>query len=204
MRLLPGALALAVAAGVVAAVSPAPAGAAFSDALCPEATQYVLAIGTLRAAPPLGTTAGGDPPQAVYDAVHATTSAYDSCAKRLLGNANIEPGVHYAYTRQAQFLVLEARALLALNRPSEAKAVAQNARRLADDVVGWRRSYNQSGSVIASSDKDTRPSAYAASARDIVTAADQLLATLTNVTASSPSPSASAAASPAPAASPHR
>ena len=115
-------LSSAVFAGVLAATSSEPARAAFSDALCPEASQYVNALGALHAAPPLGNAAGGASPQAVYDAVHATTSAYDTCAKRHLGDANVEPGVHYAYTREAAFSILEAR------RAARARARARRAR----------------------------------------------------------------------------
>jgi len=124
MRLLPGVLSFAVAAAALAALAPR-ADAAFSDKLCPEATQYVIA---LTSVPP-------NDAQKVYDAAHQTTNAYEICSRRHLADANIEPGVHYAYTREASFLVVEARALLALNRPADAKAVLEHSRRLASDVM---------------------------------------------------------------------
>jgi hypothetical protein len=182
-RLVRGALALVI---ILAAAASARADAAFSDQLCPEATQYVVALGTVKP-----TDA-----QAVYAAVHAASNAYDTCSKRQLADANVEPGVHYAYTREASYEVVEARALLALNRATDAKAVAQNAKRLAQEVIDWRRSYQQSGSSIVSSGSDTRPSAYRDSAKDIVAAANDLLAKLADV----PAPAASAT----PAPSPHR
>jgi len=188
MKSLAGAFAVAL--GIAAlAVTASRADAAFSDKLCPEATQYVIALGTL---------APNDPPQKIYDAAHATTSAYDNCAKRNLSDGNVEPNAHYAWTREAQFSILEARALVGLNRPSDAKAVALNAKRIAQDVYDWRQSTAQNGSNIASSGSDTRPSMYRSSAKDIVAAADDLLAKL----AAPPAPAASAA--PAPATSPHR
>jgi hypothetical protein len=176
MKVLSGVLALAVAAVLLAPASRADAQAAFSDRLCPEATQYVVALGKLTQT---------DTPQQVYDAAHATTSAYETCATRYLGNGQIEPQVHYAYTRQASFSIIEARALVALNRAADAKRVLQNSRRLAADVFDWR--------------SDTkRPSNYHDAAKDIVDAADAMLAKL-----SAPaSPAASGA--PAPASSPHR
>jgi hypothetical protein len=169
------------------------ADAAFTDIVCPEASQYVVAVGQLKPS---------DPPQRVYDAANAAAVAYDVCAKRQLADANLEPGVHYAYTREAGFAIVSARALIALNRQSDAKAVVQNARRLAQDVVDWRRSIQQNGSVIASSGSNNQPSAYRDAARDVVAAADQLLANLSGVEASSPAPAASAV--PAPASTPHR
>jgi hypothetical protein len=192
MRLLAGALTCAF--GIAAfGLTVSRADAAFSDKLCPEATQYVIALGQL---PP------NDPPQRIYDAAHATTAAYDSCAKRHLTDAKIEPGVHYAYTREAGFAMLEARALVALNRPSDAKAVVLNAKRLAQDVFEWRRSIDQNGSYISSSGSDNRPSIYRDAAKDVITAADDMLAKLSAVPAAAPAPAASAA--PAPASSPHR
>jgi hypothetical protein len=188
MRLSAGALTFAF--GVAAFATSAPrADAAFSDALCPEATQYVVALGQV---PP------NDPPQRIYDAARATTAAYDSCAKRQLADAKIEPGVHYAYTRQASFAILEARALVALNRPSDAKAVVLNAKRLAQDVFEWRRSIDQNGSYIASSRSNNQPSFYRDAAKDVIAAADDMLAKLSAVP-----PAATAVPAPA-ATGPHR
>ena len=176
MKVLPGVLALAAAAVLLVPASQAGAQAAFSDRLCPEATQYVVALGKLTQT---------DTPQQVYDAAHATTAAYETCATRYLGNGQIEPQVHYAYTRQASFSVIEARSLVALNRIADAKRVLQNSRRLAADVFDWR-----SGSK--------RPSNYRDAAKDVIDAADDALAKL----AAPASPAASPA--PAPAATPHR
>ena len=186
----------------IAAFTAAPlrADAAYSDALCAEATQYVVALGTLRPAPPLGPTAGGDSPQRVYETAHGTTEAYDTCAKRHLSAANVEPGVHYAYVREASFGIIEARALIALGRPGDAKSVLQNGKRLAQDVVDWRRSISQNGSIIGSSGNDNRPSLYRDAAKEIVKTIDDALAQLN---APSPPPAGPAFA-PAPKASPSR
>ena len=160
----------------MAPVSRAEAQAQFADTLCPEATQYVVALGKLTQS---------TPPQQVYDVAHATTSAYETCAARYLSDGKIEPQVHYAYTRQASFSIIEARALVALNRPADAKRVLQNSRRLAADVYDWRTDTNAK-----------RPSNYHDAAKDIVDAADAALAKL------AAAPAASTA--PAPASSPHR
>ncbi len=162
------------------------ADAAFSDQLCPEATQYVVALGTMSQT---------DPPLKRYDALHATTRAYDTCAKRHLTNAKIEPGVHYAYTRQASFGLVEAQALIDLNRPTDAKREIENSKRLAQDVADWRQSIAQGGSNISSSGSDNRPSIYREAAKEIVAKANEMLVQL----AASAAPGASAA----PAASPH-
>ena len=174
MKVLSGVLALAAAAVLLAPASQAVADtAAFSDRLCPEATQYVVALGKLTQT---------DTPQMVYDTAHATTNAYETCATRHLGDGKIEPQVHYAFTRQASFSIIEARALVALNRPADAKRVLQNSRRLAADVYDWRSD-------------SKRPSNYHDAAKDIVDAVDAALAKLS-------APASTAA--PAPASTPHR
>jgi Ni/Co efflux regulator RcnB len=175
MKAHSGVLALAVAAVLLAPASRADAQAAFSDKICPEATQYVVALGKLTQS---------DTPQQVYDVAHATTGAYETCATRYLANGQVEPQVNYAHTRQASFSIIEARALIALNRPADAKRVLQNSRRLAADVYDWRPG-------------DKRPSNYREAAKDIVDAADAALAKL-----SAPEPAAGGA--PAPSSTPHR
>jgi hypothetical protein len=177
MKFLSGVLALAAVAVLLVPAYRADAQAAFSDRLCPEATQYVVALGKLTQT---------DTPQQVYESAHATTNAYETCATRYLGNGQIEPQVHYAYTRQASFSIIEARALVALNRAADAKRVLQNSRRLAADVFDWRSDSNAK-----------RPSNYHDAAKDIVDAADAMLAKL-----ASPAPAASGA--PAPSSTPHR
>ena len=142
MRNSTGAFVCALALGVLAFPA-ARADAAFTDIVCPEATQYVVAMGALKQS---------DPPQRVYDAANAAATAYELCAKRQLADANVEPGVHYAYTREAGLAIVAARALVALNRQSDAKAMVLNAKRLAQDVVDWRRSIQQNGAIIRLAD----------------------------------------------------
>jgi hypothetical protein len=150
----------------VSIVPGTPAGAAFSDSQCAEASQYVNAFSQLTQA---------DPPQKVYDAAHAVVSAYDSCQKRQLSNGNVEPGVHYAYVRLASFGVVEARALLALNRPSDAKAVLETSKRFASEVYDWRGNMT---ATYSSDTKDNRKSLYYDAAKDILDAANAMLAKL--------------------------
>ena len=163
MRFVPGVLALAAFAVLAAAATPAGA-ATITDQLCPEASQYVNAMAQLSQT---------DPPQKIYDAAHAVTSAYDTCQKRHLSVGEVEPGVHYAYVRQAQYGVVEARALLALNRPGDAKAVLETSKRLAAEVYDWRRNMSFGGDS-----KDSRPSIYRDAAKEIVAAASEMLAKL--------------------------
>jgi hypothetical protein len=176
MNVRSGVVALAAAAVLMVPASRAGAQAAFSDKFCPEATQYVVALGKLTEK---------DTPQVVYDTAHATTAAYETCATRYLGNGQVEPQVHYAYTREASFSIIEARALVALNRVPDAKRVLQNSRHLAADVFDSR--------------SDSKHlSVYHDAAKDVMDAADAMLAKL-----SAPaSPAASGA--PAPASTPHR
>jgi len=163
MRFLPGVLALTALA--VSIVPATPADAAFSDSQCAEASQYVNAFTQLTQA---------DPPQKVYDAAHAVVSAYDSCQKRQLSNGNVEPGVHYAYVRLASFGVVEARALLALNRPSDAKAVLETSKRFASEVYDWRNTMTST-----SNDPKRNPkSLYYDAAKEILDAANGMLAKL--------------------------
>jgi hypothetical protein len=176
MNVRSGVVVLAAAAALVVPSSPARAQAAFSDKFCPEATQYVVALGKLTRE----ATA-----QVVYDTAHATTAAYETCATRYLGNGQVEPQAHYAYTREASFSIVEARALVALNRVADAKRVLQNSRHLAADVFDSRAD-------------NRHQSDYHDAAKDVMDAADAMLAKL----AAPASPAASDA--PVPAATPHR
>lgn len=180
MRFATGILAFAVAvtAAVAGSAGRADADGAtpFADTVCPEAAQYVSAIGRLTRS---------DPPQKVLDAAHAATNAYETCARRKLADQDVEPGVHYAYTREASFSVVEARALIALNRAADAKVVLENTRRLASDVFDWRRS---NGANDSGGGKDTRPSLYHNSAKEILDAVNTMLATLNAPASATPTP----------------
>src|ERR1700681_3109766 len=125
---------LLMAAAVALAVALCPGGQAqaqaqgFSDQICPQATQYVLAIGKLRK---------DDPPQRVYDAGQAATDAYERCSKEKLSSGLREPQ-HYADARAGQFAVVAARALIALNRPDDARRELEHWRPLVQQVVDWQ------------------------------------------------------------------
>jgi hypothetical protein len=166
IRVVASAVAVAVVATTHAAL---PASGTFSDPLCPEAAQYVVALSKLKAS---------DTPNAVYAAAGAASAAYDTCAKRHLASGDFEPGVHYSYTREASFDVVQARALLADGRAADARRLARDAKRLATDVYEWRYS-----------DRDNRPSLYRDAAQEIVTAADEVLARLERAGAPVPLPS---------------
>ena len=168
---------------VAASIVPAsPARAAFADQQCPEASQYVSAIALLRP---------DDPPQKVYEATRAATNAYETCSTRQLADGNVEPAVHYAYVRRASFGVVEARALLALNRRSEAKTVLETSKRLAAEVVDWRQNMSFGGSS-----KDNRASLYHDSAKDVLDAANAMLAKLEAPAPAGPAVSAPPRSSP--------
>jgi hypothetical protein len=169
----------------------------FADSICPEATQYVIAVGKLTKS---------DPAQKVYDAAQATVDAYARCSKDKLANGSREPE-HYADARSAQFAVLAARALILLDRRDDARRELKQYRALAQNVVDWQ---SETG-VVAPAHKPTqgegaevsagggpenlsnsrRGSLYRATAKEIVAAIDEVLAQL-DQHASQPQPAASA------------
>ena len=148
----------------------------FSDAICPEGTQYVLAVGKVRV---------DDPPQRIYDAAHAASEAYARCSSQKLAYGFRE-AQHYADVRSAQFGVVAARALIALGRLDEARAMLLRDRALAKEVAEWLTeptAYNSAdvnGTPVATA-SDNRPSMYRASAKEIVEAADAALAEITRL-----------------------
>jgi hypothetical protein len=168
------------------APTPASAAGIFSDTLCPNATASVVGLSALK------TTY---PPDRVYAAARAASTAYETCAKEHLGNRNVE-GVHYAYARQAAFGVLAARALLRQGRPVDAKRELEADRRLASEVVDWKlggsmsmSSANVNGANGVTHTGDTRGSRYAPAAKEILDAIDAELRTITAPSeSSSPSP----------------
>ncbi|HTD38105.1 MAG TPA: hypothetical protein VK669_11360 [Candidatus Limnocylindrales bacterium] len=177
------AAALTLAVGLFPAVSSA-APTAFADSICPQAAQYVIAAGNLTKS---------DPAQKVYDTAQAAVDAYARCSKEKLSNGFREPQ-HYADTRSAQFAIMAARALILLNRPDDARRELKQYRALAQNVVDWqsetetphsalapRTGGAEGGEVARSSTREVnqnghRPSLYQKSAKEIVAAADELLA----------------------------
>jgi hypothetical protein len=154
--------------GFGARVGAAAQPALYADVLCPESVQRVQAMSKMKAA---------DPPAAVYEAVRAAMDAYQVCLERQLGDGNIEPGVHYAQLREAQFGVLAGRALAALGRVEDARTELERDRKLAANVAEWQ--YSNSGSNIGVN-KGTygQYSVYRDTAKDVVAAADAELARL--------------------------
>jgi hypothetical protein len=173
MRTLTGGLALAVAAFVLTA-PPSRAGAEpFSDKVCTGASQYVTALAALSTSES----------QKVYDAAHATTGAYETCGKRYLADGSTQ-SAQYAYTRQAYYGLIEARALLALNRTSDAKAVLESGKRLVTEVLEWSGSGPGTGRMR---------SVYRPAAKDIL---DDTTAMLAQVKAAAVATAAPAAPQP--------
>jgi hypothetical protein len=156
----------AAATGSAFAVQPG-----FSDTICPEGTQYVLAVGKVRT---------DEPPQRIYDVAHAASEAYARCSSQKLAYGFRE-AQHYADVRSAQFAVVAARALVALGRIDEARSMLQYHRARAQQVAEWIteptafNSAHASGSAVATA-SDNRASMYRDSAKEIVQAADEELA----------------------------
>ena len=169
-------IAFAVVLGAATAVPSAAVQPGFSDTICPEGTQYVLAVGKVRV---------DDPPQRIYDVAHAASEAYARCSSQKLAYGFRE-AQHYADVRSAQFGVIAARALVALGRLDEARALLLHDRALAQNVADWItdptafNSAHVNGSAVATG-SDKRPSMYQESAKEIVTAADEALAEISRL-----------------------
>jgi hypothetical protein len=172
-------IALALAIVACPSIQASAADAGFSDVICPEATQYMIASGKLRK---------DDPPQKVYETFQAAVDAYQRCSKDKL-SYGFREAQHYADTRAAGMAVVAARALITLNRPDDARRELLLWRPLVQQVVDWKAE-TEAGKVgnkpVESADGggmprgdapgpragDNRPSAYRASAKEIVVAID--------------------------------
>jgi hypothetical protein len=175
--------------------------AGFSDTICPEATQYVLAVGRTKPT---------DSAQKIYEVAQAAADAYARCSKTKL-SYGFREAQHYADTRGGQFVVLAARALIALNRVDEARRELLAQRPLVQQVVDWqsetvtpsqghRPADPEAGgtqSELSAIGSDHRASMYRASAKEIVAAIDAELARIDG-----PSRDASRPQVPQPSASP--
>ena len=161
---------------VLASSQASAADAGFSDVICPEATQYMLAAGKIKK---------DDPPQRAYDAFQSAVDAYQRCSKDKLSHGFRE-AQHYADTRAAGLAVVAARALITLNRPDDARRELLQWRPLAQQVVDWQSETQTSvsghkpgddpspmrGDVGTVTRGDHRQSMYAGSAKEIVAAID--------------------------------
>lgn len=144
----------------------------FSDFICPQATQYVVAVGKLRV---------DDPPQRVYDTTQLAVDAYQRCSKEKL-SYGFREAQHYADTRAAGLAVVAARALIALGRGDEARRELDYWRPFAQQVVDWQSETQTSVSPHSPGDiegngatitgSDHRKSVYHDAAKEIVTAID--------------------------------
>ena len=202
MRTVTAGLALALAA--VSLGGPA-AAQSFKDTICPEATQYVMAVGRARS---------DDPPQRIYDVAQAAANAYERCSKQKL-SYGFREAQHYADTRGSAFAVVAARALIALNRADEARRELESWRPLAQQVVDWQtetqttvQGHRPTGGDLQSpgggsvSGSDHRKSMYHESAKEIVAAIDAELAKIDTASHEQPRPQGRGAATPAPSPSP--
>ncbi len=164
-------------------VGAAAASPGFADTICPEATQYVLAVGKLN---------NDAPPQRIYDVVQPAVDAYQRCSKDKLAYGFRE-AQHYADTRGSSFAVLAARALVALKRPEDARLELEQWRPLVQQVVDWKSETETIVSPhsplivhgpmsdamareLTAKEGDHRASMYAQSAKEIAVAIDAELA----------------------------
>ena len=184
MRTLTASMAVVFAACAFGRATAEPA--AFSDVICPQATQYVLAVGRLHK---------DDPPQRIYDAAQAAVDAYQRCSKEKLSNAYRE-AQHYADTRGAGLAVVAARALVSLNRSGDARRELLEWRPLVQQVVDWQSETQTAvqphaghegenapliGTGTGTVNGDHRASMYKASAKEIVVAIDEELAKINDL-----------------------
>lgn len=181
-------------AGTAAAAEPG-----FSDVICPEATQYVLAVGKLH---------NNDAPEKIYPVVQAAVDAYQRCSKDKLSNGFRE-AQHYADTRGSGFAVIAAKQLVAMKRYDEARRELEQWRPLAQQVVDWQSETetphnamhpkddpkSHSGGTVATG-SDHRGSMYQPAAKDVVTAIDAELAELSALNRDVSRPQAAPSGSP--------
>jgi hypothetical protein len=161
------ALGAAAASPLTAAIG---AQAGFSDTICPEATHYVQAVGRVRT---------DDAPQRIYEVAQAAADAYSRCSRDKL-TYGFREAQHYADTRGAGFAVVAARALIAMRRLDDARALLLRWRDRAQEVADWQTETEAFASANVHTESvtvasDHRPSMYRASAREIVQSADQAL-----------------------------
>jgi hypothetical protein len=172
------AVVLCALAGSAAGAAPAPPG----DAICPRAVPKIAAFAEA--------VATNDTAKIVV-AARAAADAYQLCAADAQSTSNvaIEPTVNYDKTREAQYLVLVGRSLLASGNPDGITAL-KTARKLADDVADWQPSSiafnetnhatHQMGAVADGSttqrNSDRNGSRYRSVAVEIRNAADEALA----------------------------
>jgi len=194
MRTYIAALALSMVACSWSQASAAEGG--FSDVICPEATQYMIAAGKVRK---------DDPPQRVYDAFQAAVDAYQRCSKTKL-SYGFHEAQHYADTRAAGLAVVAARALISLNRVDDARRELQLWRPVVQQVVDWKAETETTavgnkpveigGDAVGAPRPDApgpragdnRPSAYRASAKEIVVAIDIELGKIADMHSPPPKP----------------
>jgi hypothetical protein len=122
-------LAAVACANVVAAAAPSGP----SDTICPRAVPKIVAF--------TDAVATNDAAK-IAAAARAAADAYQLCAADAQSSVNvaIEPTVNYDKTRQAQYLVVAGKALLASGNDSDGVSTLKTARKLADDVAGWQPS----------------------------------------------------------------
>jgi hypothetical protein len=172
--------ALAASAAVAAPAPP-------SETICPRAVPKIVgfteAVATNDAAK-------------IAAAARAAADTYQLCAADAQSSVNvaIEPTVNYDKTREAQYLVVAGKALLAAGNDSDGVSTLKTARKLADDVAGWQPSsiafnstnhagHSSSGDAAGVADASTTQrnadrngSRYKAAAIEIRDAADAALA----------------------------
>lgn len=148
----------------------------YSDTVCPAATAPMVELSKLQAS---------DPPQKIYDAAHAVSYAYDLCANLKLSNGDIEPGAHYAFTREAQFGVLAGRALVQLGRTEDARREFAHDAKLAQDVADWVHSLN-GGNIGETAGSVSRFSRFHEAAVQVAAAAHAELTKLAPAPAATP------------------
>lgn len=170
--------AITVAAAVAAPAPPA-------DTICPRAVPKIVAFTDAVAT---------NDAMKIAAAARSAADTYQLCAADAQSSINvaIEPTVNYDKTREAQYLVVAGKALLAAGNEPDGVSTLKNARKLADDVAGWQpssiafNSTNHAGHATGDSagpadasttqrNADRNGSRYKAAAIEIRDAADAAL-----------------------------
>lgn len=176
-------ISVAVVAAANGAATAAPSGP--SDTICPRAVPKIVAF--------TDAVATNDAAK-IAAAARAAADTYQLCAADAQSSVNVavEPTVNYDKTREAQYLVVAGKALLASGNDTDGVSTLKTARKLADDVAGWQpssiafNSTNHAGHATGDSggpadasttqrNADRNGSRYKAAAIEIRDAADAAL-----------------------------
>jgi hypothetical protein len=150
-----------------------------SDAICPAAIQYIKALAVVNST---------NDPVKIGDLAAKLVRTYNDCTTTARTAGQVEPFMHYAQTRAAQYGILLGRALFLQKDWDGAHAAFIEARRLGNEVAEWTapaKGYTVGSLSTTVQNTGSERSSFHDLAYEIVRAADVELAKLVPA---SPSP----------------